>query len=331
MNVLIFEYITGGGLVGEDLPASLVKEGELMLNALAHDLSETSNVQVSVLRDYRLKITESKVTEYTANKERGYAEIIMALENNIDALLIVAPESDGLLAELCKEFSHRDFILLNSTTDCIELTSDKLKTYNHLAQYGVTQIPTYEINDINLIESENIIIKPKDGAGCENVHLINKKYKTNILAELLTKNDFIAQPYIQGRNASLSLLCWDGECRVLSANIQNITSNEKCLELDGCLVNGLSRDSFIYFSAELIKAFTGLRGYVGVDVVIREDQIILVELNPRLTTSYVGLKSACGFNPAALILETFLEKKLPYFEISHDSSVLVEVNNEYAA
>ena len=35
MNILIFEYITGGGLVDEVLPASLVKEGELMLNAVA--------------------------------------------------------------------------------------------------------------------------------------------------------------------------------------------------------------------------------------------------------------------------------------------------------
>ena len=331
MNILIFEYITGGGLVGEVLPASLVAEGELMLNAIARDFSEISDVQVNVLRDYRLNNCEPKITDYVVTEKYGHAEIIKEIESDIDALLIVAPESGSLLAKLCKEYSHREFLLLNSSTESIELASNKLNTYKHLAKFNIAQIPTYEIKNIKLIEAENIIVKPKDGAGCENVYLINKENKIDARIDMGTKNDYIVQPYVQGRHASLSLLCWDGECRILSANIQNITVNNECLELDGCLVNTLQRDIFINFSADLIKSFKGLRGYVGVDVVITEDQILLVEINPRLTTSYAGLKAACGLNPAKLILETFLNQGLPEFEFIHDSTTSVEVKAEHAA
>ena len=43
---------------------------------------------------------------------------------------------------------------------------------------------------------------------------------------------------------------------------------------------------------------------------LTEKEIMLVEINPRLTTSYAGLKSALGVNPADLILQTFIHKKL---------------------
>ena len=64
MNILIFEYITGGGLVGEVLPSSLLSEGELMLNAVAKDFSEMTDVQVSVMRDYRLQRNSYVGDEY---------------------------------------------------------------------------------------------------------------------------------------------------------------------------------------------------------------------------------------------------------------------------
>ena len=36
--------------------------------------------------------------------ENGFSEIIYSLENAIDALLIIAPESDGILSALCETY-----------------------------------------------------------------------------------------------------------------------------------------------------------------------------------------------------------------------------------
>lgn len=331
MNILIFEYITGGGMVGQTLPATLVSEGEVMLNAIACDLSDISDVQVGILRDYRLQTCGQDMVEHIVTEDSNYSETIERVVEKIDALLIIAPESGGLLTKLCNEYSGREFLLLNSSTECVELTSDKLKTYEFLNKLSIAHIPTYEINDINYIESGKIIVKPIDGVGCENTYLINNKSSINELLGSAEKNNYIVQPYIQGKSASLSLLCWDGECRILSANIQNIKINAERLGLQGCNVNALDRDVFRQFSTKLVKAVPGLRGYVGVDIIITEDEILLVEINPRLTTSYAGLRSSCGINTAELILKTFVNQGLPEFSITQDSSVVINVGAENAA
>jgi predicted ATP-grasp superfamily ATP-dependent carboligase len=64
-----------------------------------------------------------------------------------------------------------------------------------------------------------------------------------------------------------------------------------------------------------VRAVPGLLGYVGVDVVLGEaadgggDAVI--EINPRLTTSYVGLRRLARFNLAEAVLAVVAGKALP--------------------
>ena len=48
MRILVFEYITGGGLLNEVLPEALAKEGDQMLQALAMDLAAIDSIDVVV-------------------------------------------------------------------------------------------------------------------------------------------------------------------------------------------------------------------------------------------------------------------------------------------
>jgi predicted ATP-grasp superfamily ATP-dependent carboligase len=52
-------------------------------------------------------------------------------------------------------------------------------------------------------------------------------------------------------------------------------------------------------------------GCIGIDVIVdnKNDKIYVVEINPRLTTSYIGLHEAIGYNPAKIILECINEAK----------------------
>jgi len=73
----------------------------------------------------------------------------------------------------------------------------------------------------------------------------------------------------------------------------------------------------------------GLQGYYGVDVLLDEqdlDKITLVEINPRLTTSYVELRHAISCNPAEIILNALtvndfimptITKKKIRFDLTH--------------
>ena len=45
----------------------------------------------------------------------------------------------------------------------------------------------------------------------------------------------------------------------------------------------------------------GLIGFVGIDILINYNKIYIVEINPRLTTSYVGLYETIGCNMIDLL------------------------------
>ena len=56
-----------------------------------------------------------------------------------------------------------------------------------------------------------------------------------------------------------------------------------------------------------IECVPGLKGYVGVDLVLGDaadgSQDFAIEINPRLTTSYVGLRAIAEFNIAEAMLQ----------------------------
>jgi predicted ATP-grasp superfamily ATP-dependent carboligase len=67
-----------------------------------------------------------------------------------------------------------------------------------------------------------------------------------------------------------------------------------------------------------------LSGYVGVDLILGNaadgSKDIAIEINPRLTTSYVGLRALARFNLAEAMLALALGQQLP--EITWHSGIV---------
>lgn len=329
MKILIFEYITGGGMADQALPSLLVGEGDMMRNAVVGDFRALPNVEVRALLDYRLS---HLATDDTVLPEHGYIEKIEELSNWFDALLIIAPETDGALHSLCDRFSRRNFVLFNSSVESIGLTSDKYATYKYLQAYDIPQIPTY-VQDDELQGSDysRWVIKPVDGVGCK--HLVLLPDQDGLARELEKRagGQFIVQPFMKGIHASLSLMCRDGRCLLLSVNEQHLIERDGNLTLRQCIVNAFDGSKWRSFSENLVRALPGLQGYVGADVLITREQTLLVEVNPRLTTSYVGLRKALGINPAGLMMECFMRRRLPRLNAVRDDIATVTLRTERAA
>jgi formate-dependent phosphoribosylglycinamide formyltransferase (GAR transformylase) len=66
----------------------------------------------------------------------------------------------------------------------------------------------------------------------------------------------------------------------------------------------------------VVKSISGLQGYVGVDFVLTKEAAVIVEVNPRLTTSYVGLRRVVNFNPAQAVVSAVLKRKVPEYHKS---------------
>jgi predicted ATP-grasp superfamily ATP-dependent carboligase len=55
-------------------------------------------------------------------------------------------------------------------------------------------------------------------------------------------------------------------------------------------------------AARTCAALPGLRGYIGIDMVLTGSEAVAVEVNARLTTAYLGVRAAIDGNVAAMAL-----------------------------
>jgi predicted ATP-grasp superfamily ATP-dependent carboligase len=113
------------------------------------------------------------------------------------------------------------------------------------------------------------------------------------------------QPFLPGTPLSLSLLAQDGAAWLLACNRQHVTCLDNAFTYRGGTVGGAEgrREVLEPLAARIVDALPGLWGYVGIDLVDTAEGPVVLEINPRLTTSYVGLRDSIGLNPAALVLD----------------------------
>jgi predicted ATP-grasp superfamily ATP-dependent carboligase len=90
----------------------------------------------------------------------------------------------------------------------------------------------------------------------------------------------------------------------LSCNRQAVEIENGAFRFRGSIVGGLEqrRPHLEPVAVMVAAAMPDLWGYVGIDFIDSAAGPLVLEVNPRLTTSYVGLRRAIGLNPAELVL-----------------------------
>lgn len=303
MKLFVYEFVTGGGLAQEPLPPSLVRDGDQMLRALVADLAELPGVRVLTTRDPRLPplvdietVNPAPGEEPSAAYQRGVAAA--------DAAWPIAPETGGALERLARLTLAQGKVLLGCGPEAVRVAASKRATIAALSQAGVAAVPTFaRAGEVPRLPGP-WVVKPDDGAGCDGALLVEgwRAARQHLDAE---PGRLVAQPWIEGDALSLSLVCGPGGLRLLSCNRQHVRLADRRLVLDGVDVNTVfdRGERFARLAAAIAAAIPGLWGYVGVDLVRSRDGPVVLEVNPRLTTSYCGLRQALGINPAAMVLD----------------------------
>lgn len=306
MKIFVCEFVTGGGLYREPLPASLAQEGGLMLEALLSDLAELSGIELLTTRDSRLPPLNSRVTVISVTPEQNVEEVWAACLKQSDAFWPVAPESGGILAQLSDLAIAENKILLNSGPSAVRLAASKLATSIKLADAGLLIVPTFLAKEWQSAGEGSWVAKPDDGIGCEDSRVF---HASDAMLAWLAMGDrwqsHVVQPLVTGTPASISMLSRNGNAILLSCNRQLIEMLDDRFHYHGSLLNGMQEywSDFDVIAQAVAKAMPELAGYAGVDVLVAEGQIFVLEVNPRLTTSYAGLHRAMGSNPARLVVD----------------------------
>ena len=92
---------------------------------------------------------------------------------------------------------------------------------------------------------------------------------------------------------------------MLACNRQNVGVIGNAFKFRGVTVGAVSDADQRYaeLANAVARALPGLWGYCGVDFIEPGSAPMVLEVNPRLTTSYAGLRDATGLNVAQLVLD----------------------------
>lgn len=323
MKLFVYEHITSGALSKQRLPDSLAHEGNAMLISVLHDCADLDDVYLSTMRDKRLPELAlfddvSQHHCHLVSTSVQYAQSWRDCLDKADAVLIIAPETDNVLADLQQQVLTANKHIIGCQPNAIRLTSHKDKCNQHLFKHNITAIKTTRASDWptqSFTRSSGYILKPIDGAGCIDTYQfddsssLQQHLSTQTLATLTRA---IIQPYLQGTSLSLSLLASHDDIEVLAINRQHITQSEQKLTLTACSINALDAIPFTLEQAhqlaqQIHTAIPGLWGHIGIDLILMDDLAFVVDINPRLTSSYLALNDSLNLNPMSRLFE--MQKK----------------------
>jgi tyramine---L-glutamate ligase len=310
MHFFVYEWTTGGGMVDEpgSLPASLVREGTTMVESLAADLSRIEGARVTVLREprvLRLVLPRCEIIDVqSAASQREEFELLCAVA---DATIVIGPEFDGILLKAARHVAACGGRLFSPNPEFIRIAADKHETCRRLAAAGVRVPEGIVLESDAKLPSDfeyPAVLKPVDGAGSQDIQLVvgpHDEPRPYAWPRRL-------EQYMPGLTASVALLCGPSDCVPLMPCKQRISDDGRLRYTGGDLPLAIGlAERATAVGKRAIAALPATTGYVGVDLVLGRDpnatEDFVIEVNPRLTTSYVGLRAAAQSNLAeAMVL-----------------------------
>jgi len=237
------------------------------------------------------------------------------LKNEILSLVEAFMPDRVVLGPGVEDMSLKGVNVLNNNPSRFSRVSDKLWLARWLERQGYPAVPTWP-SDQDLPPS--IVVKPRRGAGGLGCRLIGSG--TGVTKEGVGEfgQQLIAQPFLEGTAASVSVMGTGEESVAVAVNEQliglpwaggssfrycgNITPLDR--ELGGGAIDQMS------CLAEDIVSDLSLVGSNGVDFLITGDGPVVVEVNPRFQGSLDTVEMATGINVFQAHLEAF-QGRLP--------------------
>ena len=309
MRVLVYEFVTGGGMwsVGQQPSGSLLAEGRAMAGALCEDFAALG-AEVTTLVDARLSgpVIGGAMRISSVAEER---DALARLAKAADWTIVIAPETAGSLLERCQWVQQAGGRLLSPASATIELASSKQRTAAHLAKRGIAVPRGLQIGEG--FDAANLqagwfpaVLKPLDGCGSEDVRLVRSREELRAIG---ARHAWRLEQYVPGLAASVAVLCGPSRAIALPACEQRLSHDGRFTYLGGRTPLKTPLDKRARrLALAAVASLPDPLGYIGVDLVLGDDANgradHVIEINPRLTTSYVGLRALCRENLAAAML-----------------------------
>ncbi len=320
-SILVLEYATSGFSYWREFRAAT--EGYAMLKCISRDLSPKHNATIMVSSEIQNIYPIEADRIILINKHENPYIKLKKLTSQFHYTIAIAPAQK--LPEIISIIGKAGGRSLGPCLESVKTCSNKYLLYKALRRGNIptpkTARSTFKLEDI-LIKIRRIkspfVIKPVDGVGCIGSSLVNNinnlwkaviKVKNNTL-----KNYFIIQEFISGVNASACIIGNGLNIKILSINLQYVDLKPPDREssyngglipikLDGNISNTL---------VEAVKTLKCLNGFIGLDFIISNNTPYITDINPRITTSYIGLRRIINVNIPDMIINGNVDLNIEY-------------------
>jgi len=281
MKILVAEYAVGGG---EGKSASLLREGKAMLSTLKSGFERMGHVVIY------------------PKAETDFGATVDKLSKESDAGIVIAPDDElGTLTELVES----NTVNLGCPSDSVKLCADKMRTSKILSEEGIPVPNIVSEEKVERNEGKRYVSKPRYGCASENVFILNRKNYQKYIS-FYDSTDYLISEFITGDDISSSIIAGKSSVLPLTINKQFIKMEGDCLRYGGGFVPYLierEAESEIMRISKKVVTILHCSGYVGIDFVLGGDgTAYVVDVNPRPTTSIVGIARVLNFEIADLIL-----------------------------
>jgi predicted ATP-grasp superfamily ATP-dependent carboligase len=273
MKIMVAEYAVGAGIPG------FMLEGRAMLGTLVRSF-------ISCGHNVFYPTSGMLIDSGTAFRTEQFEETVVKLSKDCDAGLVIAPDEIlGDLTELVEENTEN----LGCPSGSVRLCADKLECTRALERGNIPVPHTIGNGEYK----GDHIIKPRFGCASEDI------YKSSAGT---VKDGFIATQFIEGEHLSASIITGKTQL-LLTVNKQLIEIGSEVSYKGGVVPYHCNRNNEIVEVAKKTLKTLGCRGYAGVDIVLG-DKPYVVDVNPRPTTSIIGISRVMKAEIADLILRS---------------------------
>lgn len=315
-RILVVELLHADRALYQSAPESMKEEGRAMLVGIVSDLCDWPDSEIVVavasnVRDLSFGVG-FPVTQLVCEDISGFLGAASDQGQFFDVAFCIAPEEAQLLRRTVLRIRQCVPRVICVRDELIRLGGDKLAFHDWCVEHSIATISVLDPGCCEawcVKQGDLVIAKSRFGAGCEGIKQYRWGAEVQRLVAKHSEAGFVWQPFVAGQFYSVGVIGRGAgsEPVVLPVVKQFIDWSDASPKYLGGQVpcsGEISNDpGLVELVEKLVSALAVDDGYVGLDLVHcpadSESSWRVVELNPRLCTSYLGYRELFSGNLAS--------------------------------
>jgi len=310
MRILSAEWASAGG--SDSWP--LLPEGYAMLRTMCSAF-ECLGHETTAIFSRRIGSASRHIgATHQVIIEGDVVKAVSDLSSKFDCAFLIAPETEGILSTLTRAVEGKTRVLSCPSWE-VDMLSDKAKALELVERIAkgiaIPESVATEAEPRALSSSVQeiglpCVVKPLRGAGSQGLTVVRTPRDVTVAAARLRSlncQKALVQELVRGKHFSAAFVASSGKLVPLSVSSQLVDPSQNFEYSGGLAPQPVAAQPMLWRDLSKIVEEMNLQGLMGMDFVYDGDRIYLMEFNPRMTTSCVGLSKIIKPGIAAALLD----------------------------